>query len=157
MSRVFCLRMIWISTLPRKQSTPTTSTMILRSLSRDLRIFSLLYRRWDRGIRTWFFCKGSRNLNIGHKPLCPVASSKKRRLDAPPDLRMSAIRKLDSILQSASNEDWELIRPEFPMIHSLRKEIAILARQVTGMMQNGQPREWSEMEERYRSCAAEIP
>jgi hypothetical protein len=84
------------------------------------------------------------------------ASSKKRTFDAAPDLLISAILKLDSILQSASKEDWELIQQQFPSILSLREEIANLAQLVAGMTQNGQPREWSEMEERYRSCAAEI-
>lgn len=79
-----------------------------------------------------------------------------REIDAMRTLLLSTIQKLNSILQSASTDDWELILPEFPSIHSFRQGISKLAQEIAGMTENGQDRGWRELEKRYRSCTVGI-
>ena len=90
---------------------------------------------------------------------CTVSSrtgAKRRRPDVSLGLLVSAISKLDLILQSASVEDWGLVRPEVHSILPLRDKIAKLSREVAGMNVKEQNSAWREVEERYEDCAAAI-
>jgi hypothetical protein len=85
-----------------------------------------------------------------------VAGTKRQDVSPRPSISgiISAIRKIDAILQSASVADWKLIEPTVPSILQLREEIAKLTQEVFGLTGEEQYREWDGVIEWYQDCAA---
>lgn len=84
------------------------------------------------------------------------SGEKRRQLGASPVSFVPAIHKIHSILQSASVEGWELLEPRFPSILAVHEDVACLAREMIRISERGEDREWREVIERYRYCAAKI-
>jgi hypothetical protein len=101
-----------------------------------------------------------------NKETCPVvgdnlravAGAKRRKKGVSPRPSISgiisAIRKIDAILQSASVADWKLVEPTVPSILQLCEEISKLAKEVFGLTGEEQYREWDGVIEWYQDCAA---
>jgi predicted nucleotidyltransferase len=94
--------------------------------------------------------------NPNATPINSIVLPKRPREDESRDEIISAISQLDSIMESASVEDWKLIQPEVHSIFSLRDEIATLAQEIAGITVEEKYPVWNKLVERYQDCAAYI-